>query len=309
MRSGRVPIAWPWRERKMSVKNKENRPCGGGRPGPPGRRMWLWEQHAAPKQAADDEPTGPSSGAEGEDDLWTVVDDTRSESAFSLVEDAQSECSFVASEAANWDVRSVASMSSWVSTAPAEHAIDGGGGTASTTGLPVPLAAVPVALLRGAGAGSHTEDDARSLASINTRRGWPRISPNATTPPEHTRPASYRDILLLAVPPAPPPVPQSPPARRGASQAKHAAEPHGDGKGLVPPFRHLRPNAPAPPTLAPVVRGHGGRLELACGRQQVRRRASGLGSAVTRYAGRSSSLASLPEGTDDDDLYEAEDVE
>ena len=148
--------------------------------------MWRWsqqqQQQAAPSRPPDDDEfTGPSAV---DDDLWTVAEH-RSESAFS---DVQSEFTDdVPPEAADWDVRSVASMRSWISTAPAEHVVDGGGSTASTTGLPIPLAFVSLFLLRGAGSrGSTDDDDARSLASINTRHGWPHCLPSAHAP-HHTR--------------------------------------------------------------------------------------------------------------------------
>jgi len=261
--------------------------------------MWRQQQHqqqAAPSRPPDDdEPTGPSAV---DDDLWTVAEH-RSESAFSdFADDLQSEFTDVPPEAADWDVRSVASMRSWISTAPAEHAVDGGGSTASTTGLPVPLAFVPVFLLRGAGSrGSSDDDDARSFASINTRHGWPRVSPNATMPAERTRPASYRDILL-AEPRQTQPLAE--PARRRASNPKQEAAAHAEAVRLVPPVRLLQPNAPTPPRLVPVVHGLGGRLEL-CGRSLRRRR--GLNSAESSHFGRGS-LESLPEGAYDDELYE-----
>jgi hypothetical protein len=261
--------------------------------------MWRQQQHqqqAAPSRPPDDdEPTGPSAV---DDDLWTVAEH-RSESAFSdFADDLQSEFTDVPPEAADWDVRSVASMRSWISTAPAEHAVDGGGSTASTTGLPVPLAFVPVFLLRGAGSrGSSDDDDARSFASINTRHGWPRVSPNATMPAERTRPASYRDILL-AEPRQTQPLAE--PARRRASNPKQEAAAHAEAVRLVPPVRLLQPNAPTPPRLVPVVHGLGGRLEL-CGRSLRRRR--GLNSAESSHFGRGP-LESLPEGAYDDELYE-----
>ena len=262
--------------------------------------MWRWsqqqQQQAAPSRPPDDDEfTGPSAV---DDDLWTVAEH-RSESAFS---DVQSEFTDdVPPEAADWDVRSVASMRSWISTAPAEHVVDGGGSTASTTGLPIPLAFVSLFLLRGAGSrGSTDDDDARSLASINTRHGWPRVSPNATLPAERTRPASYKDILLAEPRQA---QPLAEPARRRASNPKQEAAAHAEAARLVPPVRLLHPNAPTPPRLVPVVHGLGGRLEL-CGRSLRRRR--GLNRAECTHFGRGGSLESLPEGAYDDELYEVD---
>ena len=134
--------------------------------------------------------TGPSTI---EDDLCSLA----SESDFSVV--AESEFSVVSESAAAWDVRSVASTSggrsvrSVTSTAPADFADTA---TAFTVGLPVPLSAIRASTLRDSRHGT-TEDDAISLASVNTRRGWPRLSDAGPSLHEPTRPASYRDILLI----------------------------------------------------------------------------------------------------------------
>ena len=162
-------------------------------PAPSSAMPSSWVPASLPTPPTDLDETGP--GGRAEDD-WTLADG--SESCFS----------FVASEAADWDVRSVASMDSTgalsaggcsvSSTAPAPFAIDNGTGTASTTGLPIPLAAVPASLLYGPRDLGSDVDDTRSLVSVNTRRGWPRVSPTARPPQaEPNRPASYRDILLV----------------------------------------------------------------------------------------------------------------
>ena len=155
--------------------------------------------------------TGPS------DELWEVVSNAASDSDFSIV----------GSEAAEWDVRSVGS--STLSRPQSMHSTGGRSvsstaaygdfsadhGTASTVGLPIPLASLPLGVLL-TGVQHENEDNRSDIRSVNTRRGWPRVSLNANPPPEPaTRRASYRDMLLAA------PSPHTPAAGDAPTSGSH----------------------------------------------------------------------------------------
>ena len=268
-----------------------------------------------------DDSTGPSDLRD--DDLWTLAEDSFSEASFIEAEEAESAVN-VGAAAVDWDVRSYTSETSVrssqsissrsvTSTAAAELAVDNGGRTASTVGLPIPLAVVPPAMLRGHHRGA-SDDDASSLASVNTRRGWPRVSPHTTVPAEVTRRASYKDMLL-----APVTTEAASGVGGGGSAAAAAALRHvqqrqpssqqrssraGGSASSVPLVpKLLRPVPPVPPSSV-AVRTVGGRVRL------IKRDTA---SRATRHdAGepgrRNSGLATLHEESfdDEDDMSSAD---
>ena len=277
------PHAVPW------VGARPDRPMQA-----PRLAMMAHSQPIHSRPADEDEPTGPSG--------FDCYDDARSESSFSCLSDAESSFSII-----SWDAQSVQSTSgqsvgahslgacsigtrsvgersagarsigasSVLSTAAADHVLDNGGATAFTVGLPVPLSSIPAAFLQRPGV-AESDEDGHSLASVNTRRGWPRISPAITTPAEPTLPASYRDMLLTS---------SASVTQSAAAQPARQHKPSGK-YGAAPPRPRLAVSHPPAGTQAVLV---GGRVTLA-----DRRMARGAGR-LTRCGRRCQMLSTLPE--------------
>ena len=158
----------------------------------------------------------PHSGAATAttDFSWLIADMQAGHSAnddstaWTLVAPSETDWEEVASD---WDVRSIASESehsfasrrSAASVASRRSAASGtgqfgdfsydDGGTAPTA---LPLAAVPAGALPGMRRAGRSVD-AGSVVSISTRRGWPRVAPQAAAPPATAAGRmSYRDMLL-----------------------------------------------------------------------------------------------------------------
>ena len=110
----------------------------------------------------------------------------------------------IASSDDNFDVLSVASssaISSHSRYSASSTAVFGDhlhADTASTAGAVLPLAAVRFISRRVVEDDNQSYDDGASLVSVNTRRGWPRVSTRGAGPTQPALPerGSYRDVLL-----------------------------------------------------------------------------------------------------------------
>jgi len=149
----------------------------------------------------DDEPTGlhvPSDGWSSCGSMVEEWDDVRSVSSRTASVDWDFDVRSLASCATSQlDARSLASSSGRSVTATAGDHLHAEWDTAQTT---VPLAAIPAHRFLSLPHGGETQsEDATSMVSLSTRRGWPRVSPTTraqpqpTVAPEH---GSYRDALL-----------------------------------------------------------------------------------------------------------------
>ena len=154
----------------------------------------LWNrQGPGPRifPATMDDPTGVMAAS----DAWSLASfDVRSLSSHG-------------DEVHDFDVRSIAStcsVHSYSSAAATQMAADplrDDDDTASTAGgqALVPLAALPSGYISRQIRLDHNDDesDNASMVSVNTRRGWPRVSPQAAPRPIYIPGArSYRDAVL-----------------------------------------------------------------------------------------------------------------
>ena len=164
--------------------------CGDVEPAQP--KIWN-RQGPGPRifPATMDDPTGVMAAS----DAWSLASfDVRSLSSHG-------------DEVHDFDVRSIAStcsVHSYSSAAATQMAADplrDDDDTASTAGgqALVPLAALPSGYISRQIRLDHNADesDNASMDSVNTRRGWPRVSPQAAPRPIYIPGArSYRDAVL-----------------------------------------------------------------------------------------------------------------
>jgi hypothetical protein len=144
--------------------------------------------------------------------------------------------SSVASSSVAHSVRSVGSHRSWTAVY-GDHLRDGD--TAPTAGAqPVPLSALPHGFIHRVHSRGESAEDTASLVSVNTRRGWPRVSPGSVPAslPGTQPPGSYLAAVLREPPPsrteAPHNATQRAPRRPpSSSDPRHAsAKPAGSGR-------------------------------------------------------------------------------